>query len=311
MHIDTSKVTDCAYCGYQGELIVHEVKEMMFGTGELFHYGECPECKSLCLLDPPKDLSPYYPEDYYSFLPLVKTSSVINFLKKIRFTLFQITEYHQVKPVFGDWVAKIKPKKTARIADIGCGNGQLLFELYAAGFKNLTGVDPFMKESVRVNKYLSLEKKSIFEIEGVFDLVMIHHALEHMDHPQAILKRCFELMDHESYLLVRLPVTDSKVWKDEGVYWVQLDAPRHFQIPSVSGLKKLAEKEGFESRGIVFDSTEFQFWGTELAKEGKILSKEEHMKVFSKQDMARWRKKAALYNQKSVGDQASFYFYKP
>lgn len=301
----------CSYCGQDQNFKIHQVKEMMFGTGESFQYAECTNCGSLSLIDTPEDLSAYYPNEYYSFLPLVKSSFGKNLLKALRYNLFQLTGKKSLSPVFGKWFEYLQPSKSSRIADIGCGNGQLLYEMYAAGFSHLRGYDPFIDEELDLGKKLRLERKSIFEIEGIFDVIMLHHALEHMGEPEKVLNRCFELLETNGQLLIRMPISDSKVWKDEGVSWVQLDAPRHLHIPSVEGLKALARESGLECREVVFDSSEFQFWGTELVKMKKPLSKVKADETFTRQDLARWRKKSNLYNQKAVGDQACFYFFKP
>lgn len=301
----------CAYCGNSENLKSHQVREMMFGTGEEFHYVECSNCGSLTLYDVPEDLSPYYPKEYYSFLPLVKSSIGKNVLKELRYGLYKMTGKKFMSPVFGEWFDRIKPAKSAKIGDLGCGNGQLLYEMYAAGFKDLRGFDPFIESDFRLGNKLSLQKKTIFEVDGKYDVLMLHHALEHMPDPIKVLEYCFGLLNSKGHLLIRVPVSDAKVWKDEGVAWVQLDAPRHLHLPSVKGLNNLAKQVGFECKEVAFDSTGFQFWGTELVKMGKPLSKVEDTAVFSRQDLARWRKKANLYNKKSVGDQASFYFYKP
>lgn len=300
----------CTFCGQHENFKIHQVGEMMFGTGESFHYAECTHCGSLSICDVPKNLSPYYPKDYYSFLPLVRSSFGKNLLKNLRYGLYRLTGKKTLRPVFGEWIANTHISKSSKVADIGCGNGQLLYEMYAAGFNHLRGFDPFVEEELELGERLQLKKKTVFEIEGKFDLLMIHHALEHMAEPQKVLQQCYELLNPKGQLLVRVPVADAKVWKDEGVAWVQLDAPRHLHVPSAQGLTKMAEEVGFKCNEVIFDSTGFQFWGTELVKMGKPLSQVQAAKVFSRQDLARWRKKAHLYNQKSVGDQACFYFCK-
>lgn len=283
---------------------------MMFGTGELFKYAECQSCCSLALTEVPQDLAAYYPASYYSLQPLVESSFGKNLLKKIRYDIFRVSGKDKIKPVYGDWFSRIRPPKSAKIADIGCGNGQLLYELYAAGFSYLRGFDPFMEKEQHFGKKLVLSKKDVFEIQEKFDLIMMHHALEHMESPKKILEQCSKLLNPKGWLLIRLPVADAKVWTDEGVNWVQLDPPRHLHIPSTKGLKQLGTDSGLACKEVVFDSSTFQFWGTELVKNKKPLHGVIPEEAFSRQDLAMWRKKALLYNKKSVGDQACFYFYK-
>lgn len=308
----TDKRLSCSYCGHEGDFTIHHVKEMMFGSGEHFDYVSCSRCGSLHLVDVPANLGDYYPKDYYSFQELVQSSQFKNFLKKIRYSLFTMGIPVQ-PPVFGDWMMEMQVPKQARIADVGCGNGQLLYEMYAAGFRQLEGYDPFIDQEKSINPYLSLYKKSVFEMEGSFDLIMMHHALEHMESPDQVLEQCFAKLNKKGWLLVRIPVSDAQVWKDEDVNWVQLDAPRHLTIPSVKGITALAKGLGFSVHKMVFDSTAFQFWGTELYKSGISLRDVQHpqyISLTSPQKMKEYQEKALLYNQKGIGDQACLYFYK-
>ena len=59
----------CPLCGGRTGAATYEAREMMLGTRERFHYGECGACGTLVLLDVPSDLGRYYPDDYYSLRP--------------------------------------------------------------------------------------------------------------------------------------------------------------------------------------------------------------------------------------------------
>lgn len=295
----------CCYCGDKQTPEKYQAKEMMFGTGECFELAECTSCGSLQLLNPPSDLSIYYPATYYSLQELVISGPLKKFLKGLRYALFA-SGFRFLKPVFGEWVRWSGAGLKSRIADIGCGNGQLLYEMHAAGFKKLDGFDPFMEKENKMTQGFRLFKKSIYDAEGEYDLLMMHHALEHMSDPEQVLSKCYELLAKGGCLLVRIPLADAQVWKEDGVNWVQLDVPRHLHIPSVKGLEVLAEKIGFNVKRIDFDSTEFQFWGTELYKMG-IPLKDASSHNFSKKLKKEFQNKALLFNQKGLGDQACFY----
>lgn len=303
MSIDTGY--SCYYCGNRQIPRRFQAKEMMFGTGERFDLAECTSCGSLQLLDPPSDLSLYYPSTYYSLQELVLSARIRKFLKVLRYALF-FSGIRFFKPIYGDWIRYSGAKLKSRIADIGCGNGQLLYEMHLAGFKKLEGFDPFMNKEKKLAEGLRLFKMSLFEANGAYDLLMMHHALEHMPNPKKVLSKCYELLGKGGCLLIRIPVTDAQVWKEEGVNWVQLDVPRHLHIPSVKGLSTLAKKIGFNVKRIDFDSTDFQFWGTEIYKMG-IPLKDASSYSFPKNMRKEFQNKALLYNQKGLGDQACFY----
>jgi len=307
----TEQSLSCKFCGNE-DFLVFRAKERMLQLPGEFTYRECQSCYSLQLIDIPENLSDYYPLDsYYSQAPLVESSPLKNQLKALRLKLFLNSPLHILAPSYGYWLKKINPKLKDRIADIGCGNGQLLYELYASGYQNLQGFDPFIPENTQLSKSLSLWKKSFDDSEGHFDLIMMHHAFEHMDDPKAMLKLCFDKLNPGGRLLIRTPVTDSEVWKEKRELWVQLDAPRHLVIPSVKGFTRMASEIGWELEEVVFDSSAFQFWGTALYELGQPLNPALVKTLFGRKELKEMNKKALRYNQEGKGDQACFYLVKP
>lgn len=214
-------------------------------------------------------------------------------------------------PSYGYWLGKVHRHFDQKIADIGCGNGQLLYELYASGYESLAGFDPFIAEDLSLGSGIRLFKRSFDQAEGTFDLIMMHHSFEHMADPVHILTSCFEKLNPGGQLLVRCPVTDAEVWKNKREIWVQLDAPRHLIIPSVSGLGILAKEIGFILEEVEFDSEAFQFWGTEAYEQNMPLNAEQILAGYSSKAKKEMKQKALRYNQEGKGDQACFYFTKP
>jgi len=301
----------CKFCGGDNYLIF-EAQERMLQMPGNFTYHECQSCGSIQIKDIPENLADYYPVDsYYSQAKLVESSKLKNRLKALRLNLFLNSPFDFLAPSYGYWLKKIDPKPTDRIADLGCGNGQLLYELYASGFQKLEGFDPFIPKTVHLNPNLTLWKKSFEESEGCFDLIMMHHAFEHMADPEEILEICLDRLVPGGKLLVRTPVAGAQIWEEKREMWVQLDAPRHLVIPSAKGFTQLVEKIGFVQNEVVFDSTEFQFWGTALYEQGYPLSPDLVDSLFGKKVLARMKKNALRLNQEGKGDQACFYLSKP
>ncbi len=284
----------------------------MLGLGGEFRYASCTSCGSIQLFTIPEDLGPYYPRDYYSFGLLQPSGLLRNLLKKIRIRTFLATGWKFFLPPFGGyWLKKLHPKFTDRIADVGCGNGQLLYELHVSGFKDLHGFDPFLENESRLGAGLQLWKKELEQTDLYFDVLMMHHSFEHMADPELVFKTCFERLNPGGRLLVRCPVSDAAVWKEKQSLWVQLDAPRHMTIPSTQGFVAAAQRSGFEVQEIIFDSTSFQFWGTALYEQGEKLDSGKVRTYFSEKQLVEWEQKAIQYNQEGVGDQACFFCVKP
>lgn len=304
-------VYSCYYChSTQGTNFF--ATERMLGLGGEFTYATCSTCRSIQLLTIPQDLSLYYPNDYYSLSPLHPSGGLRNFFKKIRMRAYLTTKHTFFSPRFGGyWLKKLNPKFTDRIADVGCGNGQLLYELHVSGFKDLHGFDPYLAKTEQLAPGLNLWKQELVETKLKFDLLMLHHSFEHLADPERVLHTCFERLNPGGRLLVRCPVADSAVWKAKQAIWVQLDAPRHLSIPSTQGFVWAAQRSGFEVEEVLFDSTAFQFWGTDLYERGEKLDRSKIQKYFSTKQLEDWEKQAFQYNLEGKGDQACFFCIKP
>lgn len=297
----------CLFCK-SNSYIEFQAFEKMLGLGDEFCYQECNQCKSLQISSIPEDLSRYYSsETYYSFSDLIKSGRLMNFLKQIRMRLFLLTGLKIFMPSYGHWLRQLRPRFDHRIVDVGCGSGQLIYELWASGFRNLVGIDPFISKSKKIEKGCELIKGHLSKLNERADIIMMHHAFEHMADPEKVLDDCKKSLKPKGQLLIRTPLASSAAFREFRENWVQLDAPRHLVIPSVEGFKILAESKGFKVKEILFDSTEFQFWGSELYMKDISLNGATIKRHFSKRKLNDFRRKARAYNEQEIGDQVCFY----
>jgi SAM-dependent methyltransferase len=266
---------ECRVCKNSNNNEVFEIKENMYSTGEVFKYFQCSKCKTLQIANMPENISAYYDNSsYYSFF------NKQSFSKKLR--QWQIKNlikndilaklYNFFFPLgrFSAFV-NVKPSLDAKIIDIACGNGEFLYQLKNCGYKNLCGIDPFIKESI-IEKNLSIYKKSIFELDEKFDFIMLNHSFEHMAENLQTLQKISELLDENGVCVIRIPTVDSYAWKTYKGNWVQIDAPRHFFLYSIEGFKYLVDKTNLKIINIEYDADSFQFWGSETVQKGKPFS---------------------------------------
>ena len=203
--------------------------------------------------------------------------------------------------------------KDSRILDVGCGNGALLYDLAENGFQDLTGVDPFISKDIHYSNGATVLKQNLAEVNGSFDLIMMHHAFEHMDSPLDVLVKARERLLPTGVLLIRIPVANASVWHTYKTNWVQLDAPRHLFLHTEESVSYLAKKAGLKLRKVIYDSTGFQFWGSETYKAGKNLvadpmkQAQPDATLFNKGDLKRFEAMAAKANVERTADQAAFY----
>jgi SAM-dependent methyltransferase len=302
--------TTCVACGSDQANKTFKTNEKMFGLGGEFIYLECNACQSLQLVDIPLELSTYYPADYYAFGGMVNSGIIFQLMKRIRWKLFKHHIYFPNSPKYLSWLTALEAKEEHAIADIGCGNGQILYELKCSGFKNLKGFDPYLSQEVALSGF-SLKRKGLFEIEEKFDIITLHHSFEHMEDPIKVMSKLSDLLNPNGKLLIRLPVTDGEIWEKEGVNWFQLDAPRHLFIPSVKAMNLIGQSAGLTLKNVVFDSTMYQFVITELYKRGKkFLGFNKWREQFTASQLKEFKNLATVYNLNQKGDQVCLYFEK-
>lgn len=310
----------CKICGNSENNTTHVAREMMLGLRDEFTYMECAKCACLQLVNPPKEISTYYPSDYYSY---ANPRSLASILKRLRASYAR----KGLNP-FGALVAylygpddairsisRLDLKKDVRLLDVGCGSGGLLSNLKRMGFKNLAGVDPFLPSSTERNG-IRLLKKELSELDGEFDVVMLHHAFEHMEDPASVLEHLRRILSPEGIIILRIPLCDSYAWKHYGVNWHQLDAPRHLFLHTNKSMSILAEQAQLVISEIIYDSTLLQFVISEeylrdIAQADKnSYIKDPFRSIFSLRDIRTFVRQGRQLNRDKNGDSACFYLRK-
>jgi SAM-dependent methyltransferase len=284
------------------------VDEMMFQVGESFDYEECIGCSSLQIRELPVDLYRYYDQqEYYSFTldgtvtnPWLRRSPLKQALR-LNTALFQ--RFGVGKGM--SWVRQAGIGPNDRVLDLGCGAGRRLLSLHVLGYRHLAGADPFLEKDTFLPGGVPLMKRAHGDVVGVYDWVMMHHSFEHAPDPRAVLASARRLLTPHGGLLVRMPVMGTYAWRHYGPLWVQIDAPRHYALFSIDGFRDLAAEEGFKMVRIVFDSTGFQFWGSEMVAAGEPVHAGPAAR-FTAVELERWEAEAVRLNAALDGDQAMY-----
>jgi len=314
----------CKVCGNTENNRTYVAKEMMFGLKDEFQYIECSKCKCLQIKDVPANLAKYYPEDYYSYFSKGEDHHIQQgFSKTLKRNLKKglLNQYLRGKSPIGKmlapkfkgyypWIKQDMLTTNSRILDVGCGSGELLLKMYNDGFRDLTGLDPFIKDDIHYKCGITIHKKTLDQLTEKYDLIMMHHAFEHMDEPLNIIKDIRRLLNPGGIALIRIPVGDSYAWHKYGVDWVQLDAPRHIFLHTEKSMQILAGQAGLTLSDVMYDSWELQFYGSELYKKDIPLRADKEKEIFSQKEMEGFLAEAHKLNAKKQGDQACFYLTK-
>jgi SAM-dependent methyltransferase len=320
----------CGICEYETG-ITHVATERMFGLGGAFHYFECGRCGCLQLTTPPADLAPYYPAGYYSFqqddpsdgLPAAGWQRALYRMRNhAQFFggLLSPLAKARARPDFA-WIERLVRHTRvtslhARMLDVGCGSGWLLKQLRRAGFTRLTGCDPFLSAPIVQGPELHIHACAITDLvregAGPFDLVMFHHSLEHIPDQVAALRAAAALVTPTGCCLVAVPVACSDAWAEYGTDWVELDAPRHFALHTTTSFRLAAEAAGLDVYCVEQDGGPFEFWGSELYRQGLTLMGSDGRArdpetLFTPEQRATFAARAARANAAGRGGRAIFY----
>jgi SAM-dependent methyltransferase len=315
----------CEICGNKNKNLSFIAKEMMFGSKDKFDYFECSHCGTLQIAKIPENISHYYPDDYYSFkgAPFGSEGRLKSFLKKqlARFILSQksplinlVPQVYRSDDLFS-CIRKARLNFNSKILDVGCGAGSMLLRLSEYGYKNIMGADPFIEKNIYYPNGVKILKRNLEQLKGRYDLIILRHSFEHMAKPENVFKNLFRLLKPDRYVVLMIPVV-AYAWIKYGLNWVQLDAPRHFFIHTIKGIKILARRTGFEVKKIIYDSTDFQFWGSEQYLKGISLfdprsyGVNAKKSIFSIKEIGRFKQKANELNKKKDGDMVTIYLYK-
>ncbi len=284
---------------------------MMFGTRHEFRYFECGSCGCLQILDPPADLTPYYPSDYYSLSPAPPPGGLTGYLRRIRnrrvfsgrgvvgAVLARLTRYPYQS--IGPWLAAHPAGNRARVLDVGCGGGALIDDLAQAGYPEPLGVDPFVDGDIWHPSGARVLKGTIADVSGTFDLIILNHVLEHVPDQVGTLRSARRLLAAGGHCLIRTPTTSSFAWRHYRQHWAQLDAPRHLFIHSLDSLERVATEAGLTIVEVRYDSEELQFVGSELY--ARDIAAVDGEGVFSRGEIRAFRRRATALNAERQGDQ--------
>lgn len=309
----------CVVCHSQADHQFFAVREMYFGSKEAFDYFECADCGTIQIRSIPDDLSRHYPADYYSFSASGrKQSSTLEVSLRRRRTQAWLggathlgkafAALSQRKPEYLGWLSGTGLGVDSSILDVGCGGGQLLLKMQRDGFLHLRGIDPFNAETIDHGNGLCIDRKFLSDEQGRYDLIMFHHSLEHMAEPERVLVDATRILNAQGSILIRTPVAGSYAWRKYREHWFQLDAPRHFFIPTLRSMHLLSQRCGLKIERVFFDSSSSQ-----------VIASEAYMRDISMIDMtngalgaeATDRQAAVsgfiqLLNAAGDGDQAGF-----
>jgi SAM-dependent methyltransferase len=154
-------------------------------------------------------------------------------------------------------VCSLVPSSAGRILDVGCGTGTLGERLRRERERCVTGITYSDREAEmatgRLSRVICAELNDYdFAGLGKFDCVILSHILEHLYHPEEVLRRLRSVLDPESVVIVALP--NVLWWRQRLEFlagrwryrdWGLLDRT-HYRFFDLRSSQQLLEQAGYE-----------------------------------------------------------------
>ena len=152
-------------------------------------------------------------------------------------------------------VRRIKPHihDNLKVLDLGCGSDVFTLMYFKEYIESGIGIDEIIKMQSHDNLELiqqRIDKELPFE-EKQFNMVITLAFIEHLEHPDIIIKECFRILEENGTLLLTTPSIRGQRILEIMAFKLNLISKEelndHKNIFSIDELRKLIEANGFET----------------------------------------------------------------
>lgn len=267
--IATEEVPVCLLCGDGGQLLYQGLTDRLFGAPGEWGHLRCP-CCGLVWLNPrptPTELHKVYAV-YYTHADGRRNNQLASLREKVKHGLCaSVPGYKSVSgnPVWRQVgcalgrISLIKERvalpvmhldgmKKGALLDVGCGNGDFLSLMRAAGW-NVTGVEPdaMAAEFARDRHGIPVVARTLENAgfaDHSFDAVILNHVIEHVFDPVSLLRECGRVIKPSGRIVIVTPNIASRGCRIFGSFWIHLDPPRHLHLFSCQTIQTCCEASG-------------------------------------------------------------------
>jgi SAM-dependent methyltransferase len=239
--MESEPVERCPACGSAGEELYRDLVDRHFGAPGVWGLRRCHGCLSLWLDPRPTESSlqlayvEYYTHGETTNPPGGDTAKrFLRLLPSHRDDVPAMTAHLAAGP--------------GRVLDLGCGDGRTAIALQSAGW-NVVAMDqdPASIDAAVSAGALDARVGTIVDLpddEAPFDAVVMSHVIEHLVDPGSALTGIRTRLRPGGRLVVLTPNAASASHQRFGPLWRGLEVPRHLQVFTADGLRRLLDDSG-------------------------------------------------------------------
>ncbi|WCB95806.1 hypothetical protein DSM104299_04557 [Baekduia alba] len=272
----------CDLCGATATTTVLRTPDVRYGLGGDFALARCTSCGLQRTLPQPADAGAYYPADeYYIYQPPAAPAATAVArvrhaygldaggdagARSLRTRLAARVAVDRLSP-------GLPPGPPGDILDVGCGSGDFLLLLAAAGWRP-HGVEPDAQAVAAAHAagLAGVHHGDLTELgldAASFDAVRFWHSLEHVSSPRAQLTAARRVVRDGGSLTIGVPNVGSLLSRTARKRWYYLDMPRHLWHFDRRRLSALVQECGFRVESARLVSTGSAVLGTAGYLSGK------------------------------------------
>jgi SAM-dependent methyltransferase len=247
-------VDRCPVCGSRDRSKTMRLTDLSGKVSGSFVSVVCP-CGTRWLEDPIRedDIAGAYGDDYYTFEAPVRQGQVKEYFKQLRRRLviarYATAASRRVRRLSALMPGYPPPGPAEYVLDVGCGSGERLLQLTAAGWR-CAGVDASEHAAAtcrdRGLDVRAAQAAALPFAAASFDSVLMSHSLEHCPEPRDAVREVGRVLKPGGTFVVTTPNATSPAATLLRGRWVNWDAPRHYLVFGRRALCGLLREEGFE-----------------------------------------------------------------
>jgi SAM-dependent methyltransferase len=242
--------TDCPMCGSnQRSPLLHAGQPVAVDLPPKMVVVQCDNC-GLCFANPrptPDTIGLFYPPEYVPHQPRPPRQGRHPAIPGLTRFTSRLRRFQAERMV-------LKPFGQGRLLDFGCGCGAFLQHMRTQGWQVL-GLDFSPTAAAHVEQTLGIPC-----LQGTLphpdvkpeslEVVTMWASLEHVHQPLATLRHVHQILVPGGRVIISVPNIAGLPFRWFGTAWFSLDLPRHLTHFSITTLRQMVERAGFEVDGV-------------------------------------------------------------